>query len=39
MANLRKKITEIKENFKNKEKNREIKELKILMANSEKTKN
>ena len=39
IANLRKKISETKENFKNKEKNREIKELKKLMANSQQIKN
>ena len=39
IANLRKKISEVKENFKNKEKNMEIKELKKLMANSGQAKN
>ena len=39
IANLRKKISETKENFKNKEKNMEIKELKKLMANSQQIKN
>ena len=39
IVKLRKKISETKENFKNKEKDREINELKKLMANSETIKN
>ena len=39
ITNLRKKIGEIKENFKNKEKNMEIKELRKLMVNTEQAKN
>ena len=39
IANLRKKISEVKENFKNKEKNMEIKELKKLKANLGQAKN
>ena len=39
ITNLRKKIGEIKENFKNKEKNMEIKEHRKLMVNTEQAKN